>query len=92
MSKALSGISPIICIDRGIPKPLNTQIYDAFRAAILRGDLSAGQQIPSSRKLASEIQVSRFPSFTPTRSSLLRGISRAVWVQGHLYRVRCRNN
>jgi GntR family transcriptional regulator/MocR family aminotransferase len=57
----LAGISPIISIDRSIATPLNKQIYDAYRAAILRGDLSPGQQIPSSRKLAEEIQVSRFP-------------------------------
>jgi GntR family transcriptional regulator / MocR family aminotransferase len=61
MSNASIGISPVITIDRGTPTPLQEQIYDAYRAAILRGDLGAGQQIPSSRELASEIKVSRFP-------------------------------
>jgi GntR family transcriptional regulator/MocR family aminotransferase len=58
---ALVGIPPIIGIDRNDLTPLNKQIYDAYRASILRGDLSPGQKIPSSRKLANDIQVSRFP-------------------------------
>jgi GntR family transcriptional regulator/MocR family aminotransferase len=40
---------------------LHQQVYDEYRRAILRGDLRPGQKIPSSRDLASEIQVSRFP-------------------------------
>src|ERR1700678_1330504 len=55
------GISPIIIIDRKAATPLHKQIYNAFRTAILRGDIRPGQQIPSSRELAFEVQVSRFP-------------------------------
>ncbi len=55
------GISPIIFVDRRVAIPLNKQIYDAFRAQILRGNIRPWQQVPSSRELASEIQVSRFP-------------------------------
>ena len=54
-------ISPIIAIDRNDGKPLHVQVYDGFREAILRGDLQPGQKIPSSRELAGEIGVSRFP-------------------------------
>lgn len=61
MSNVSIGIPPIIVVDRKTAAPLHKQIYDAYRAAILRGDLRAGQQIPSSRELATEIQVSRFP-------------------------------
>jgi len=61
MSNVSIGIPPIIVVDRKTATPLHKQIYDAYRAAILRGDLRAGQQIPSSRELASDIQVSRFP-------------------------------
>jgi GntR family transcriptional regulator/MocR family aminotransferase len=61
MKNLSSGISAFISIDRDAAKPLHRQIYDAFREAILGGDLRPGQQIPSSRELVIEIQVSRFP-------------------------------
>jgi GntR family transcriptional regulator / MocR family aminotransferase len=61
MSYASGRISPIILVDRKATTPLNKQIYHAYRAAILRGHLRPGQPVPSSRELASEIQVSRFP-------------------------------
>lgn len=41
--------------------PLHRQVYAGFRNAILRGDLTAGQQVPSSRSLATELEISRFP-------------------------------
>jgi GntR family transcriptional regulator/MocR family aminotransferase len=61
MSNIASGISPIFDLDRVGKIPLNRQIYDTYRTAILRRNLSAGQQVPSSRQLATEINVSRFP-------------------------------
>jgi GntR family transcriptional regulator/MocR family aminotransferase len=61
MSKIASGIAPVVDVDRNAESPLNRQIYDAYRTAILRRDLRAGQQVPSSRELAIEIKVSRFP-------------------------------
>jgi GntR family transcriptional regulator / MocR family aminotransferase len=54
-------ISPIIVVDRNAAIPLHKQIYNAFRTAILQNHIRPGQQIPSSRELAVEIQVSRFP-------------------------------
>jgi DNA-binding transcriptional regulator YhcF (GntR family) len=54
-------ILPIFTVDRRAARPFNQQIYDGYRAAILRGDLRPGQQIPSSRGLAFEFEVSRFP-------------------------------
>src|ERR1700758_5464629 len=56
-----TSVSPVIAIDREEAKPLHQQVYDGYREAILRGDLIPGQKIPSSRELACEIQVSRFP-------------------------------
>ena len=56
-----AGIVPVIPIDREAPSPLHRQVYAGFRDAILRGDLAAGQQVPSSRALASELEISRFP-------------------------------
>lgn len=39
--------------------PLNQQIYDALRAAILSGRLEPGAKLPASRALARELNVSR---------------------------------
>jgi GntR family transcriptional regulator/MocR family aminotransferase len=61
MSHTSAGITPLIVVDRGATAPLHQQVYDAYRTAILRGDLLPGQKIPSSRELASEIRISRFP-------------------------------
>jgi GntR family transcriptional regulator/MocR family aminotransferase len=61
MSKIASEIQPIIVVDRSAQIPISRQIYDAYRAAILGRDLRPGQQIPSSRELAVEVKVSRFP-------------------------------
>jgi GntR family transcriptional regulator/MocR family aminotransferase len=61
MRNVSTQISPIIVVDRKATTPLHKQIYNAFRTAILQGDIRPGQQIPSSRELASEIHVSRFP-------------------------------
>src|SRR5271154_2496367 len=61
MREASAAIPPVIPIDRQSGRPLPRQGYDGFRAAILRGDLRPGQQVPSSRSLAAELRVSRFP-------------------------------
>jgi GntR family transcriptional regulator/MocR family aminotransferase len=56
-----AGIVPVIPVDREAAAPLHRQVYAGFRDAILRGDLAAGQQVPSSRALATELAISRFP-------------------------------
>ena len=61
MKKAASGLSPLISVDRSAAKPLYSQIYDAFRAAIVGRNLRAGERIPSTRALASELRISRIP-------------------------------
>jgi len=61
MSYIGTPVSPVFTIDRDEAKPLYRQVYDGYREAILRGDLVPGQKIPSSRELASEIHISRFP-------------------------------
>ena len=61
MIEASFGIVPVIPIDRDAAMPLHRQVYAGFRDAILRGDLAAGQQVPSSRALAAELEISRFP-------------------------------
>jgi GntR family transcriptional regulator / MocR family aminotransferase len=61
MRKVAGGFSPVIAVDRKAAKPLHKQIYDAFRTAIVGGNLRAGQRIPSTRAFASELGTSRIP-------------------------------
>jgi GntR family transcriptional regulator / MocR family aminotransferase len=61
MKKTASGFSPLIRIERKAGKPLHSQIYGAFRAAIVGRNLRPGERIPSTRALASELQISRIP-------------------------------
>ncbi len=60
-NKSHGAAVPMIAVDRKGEKPLHRQIYDAFRAMILERRLLPGQQIPSSRALASELRISRIP-------------------------------
>ena len=61
MGGVSSGLLPVLSIDRDSPVPLHRQVYAGYRDAILRGDLAGGQQVPSSRALATELDISRFP-------------------------------
>jgi GntR family transcriptional regulator/MocR family aminotransferase len=61
MSHIGSALSPVFKVDRDEAKPLHRQVYDGYRQAILRGDLVPGQKIPSSRELAADVSISRFP-------------------------------
>jgi GntR family transcriptional regulator/MocR family aminotransferase len=61
MADVSAGVLPVVAIDRESATPLHRQIYEGYRSAILRGDLRPGQQLPSSRTLALEIGISRFP-------------------------------
>src|ERR1035438_4903748 len=61
MKRVASGILPMIAVNRKARKALHQQIYDAYRAAIVDGSLRPGQRVPSTRVLASELGVSRFP-------------------------------
>jgi GntR family transcriptional regulator / MocR family aminotransferase len=54
-------IVSLLPIDRDLGVPLQQQIYDGLRNAILAGLLRAGQRVPSTRALAKDIGVSRLP-------------------------------
>ena len=74
MSKRVaSGIVPVIRIDRNAAVALHRQIYDAVRTAISEGRLRPGQQIPSSRLLAKELEVSRLPVLNAYAQLLAEG-------------------
>src|SRR5580658_6548193 len=61
MTRAASGIIPVFSIDRLVPTALHRQIYNWYRKAIMEGMLRPGEQVPSTRALAKELGVSRFP-------------------------------
>src|SRR5215472_13848957 len=73
MKRAASGILPLVAIDRKASAPLHRQVYDGFRSAILEGRLRPGQRIPSTRVLAAEIRVSRFPVLNAYAQLLAEG-------------------
>ncbi|MEZ5330532.1 MAG: PLP-dependent aminotransferase family protein [Thermoanaerobaculia bacterium] len=61
MTSAPPGVLPVLAIDRESDTPLYRQIYEGYREAILDGRLKAGERLPSTRSLAEELGVSRFP-------------------------------
>jgi GntR family transcriptional regulator/MocR family aminotransferase len=73
LKKVPSTVSPVIAVDRKAAKPLHKQIYDAYRAMIVGRTLRAGQQIPSTRSLASELGISRIPVLTAYSQLLAEG-------------------
>jgi GntR family transcriptional regulator / MocR family aminotransferase len=73
MSKVPSTLSPVIAVDRKAAKPLHKQIYDAYRTLIVERGLGAGQQIPSTRALAVELNISRIPVLTAYSQLLAEG-------------------
>lgn len=73
MKRVPSGISPIVAIDRKCPKALHRQIYDAYRTAIVEGNLRGGQRVPSTRMLATELGVSRIPVLNAYAQLLAEG-------------------
>jgi GntR family transcriptional regulator/MocR family aminotransferase len=73
MKKVPSALSPVIAVDRQAAEPLHKQIYDAYRSMIVGRNLGAGQQIPSTRALASELRISRIPVLTAYSQLLAEG-------------------
>lgn len=73
MKKTSSAIVPVIAVDRNAARPLHNQIYDAYRTLIVDGNLRPGQQLPSTRALTSELNVSRIPVLTAYAQLLAEG-------------------
>jgi GntR family transcriptional regulator/MocR family aminotransferase len=63
----------MIAVDRKAQQALHRQIYDAYRSAIVKGSLHPNQRIPSTRVLASELGVSRFPVLNAYAQLLAEG-------------------
>ncbi|MFZ0593033.1 MAG: PLP-dependent aminotransferase family protein [Bryobacteraceae bacterium] len=73
MKKVPGGFFPVIAVDRRAAKPLYRQIYDGYRDTIVRRNLRCGQQIPSTRALASELGISRIPVLNAYAQLLAEG-------------------
>jgi GntR family transcriptional regulator/MocR family aminotransferase len=56
-----TGLGPdlLVRLDRAAPEPLRVQLERELRDAIRDGTLAAGERLPSSRKLAGELGISR---------------------------------
>jgi GntR family transcriptional regulator/MocR family aminotransferase len=73
MRSAAAPFIPLIPINRKSGRPLHRQIYDAFRSTIVERNLNCGQQIPSTRTLASELGISRIPVLNAYAQLLAEG-------------------
>lgn len=60
-------------VSRDGKKALHRQVYDGVRQAILEGRLRRGQRLPSTRSLAMELGVSRFPVLSAYEQLLHEG-------------------
>ena len=49
----------LLSVNRADPRPIQVQLFESIRTLILNASLKAGQQLPSSRFLASELSLSR---------------------------------
>lgn len=72
-------ILSLLPVDRALGIPLQQQIYDGLRNAILAGLLRAGQRVPSTRALATDLGVSRLPVLTAYDQLLHEG-----YLEGHI--------
>src|SRR5262245_28086041 len=69
----------VISINPAAPAPLYRQLYDEFRAAILEGRLKAGNKLPPTRELATELGISRNTVMAAYDQLLSEG-----YVEGHV--------
>jgi GntR family transcriptional regulator/MocR family aminotransferase len=67
------GILPLITVDRSSAKPFYRQLYEGYRDAIVARLLRAGQRMPSTRTLASDLGISRIPVLNAFEQLLAEG-------------------
>ncbi|HET7771943.1 MAG TPA: PLP-dependent aminotransferase family protein [Chloroflexota bacterium] len=60
MGRRVAAVTAVtVPVDLGASAPLYRQVYDGLRDAILDGRLKAGERLPSTRALATELRISR---------------------------------
>jgi GntR family transcriptional regulator / MocR family aminotransferase len=63
MGRAPASFIPPIMLDRRGKSPIYRQLYDWFRTAMIEGRMRPGQRLPSTRSMATELQISRISVF-----------------------------
>jgi GntR family transcriptional regulator/MocR family aminotransferase len=61
MRRVSASFLPPIALDSTKKRPLYRQLYEWFRSAIVAGQFRPGQRLPSTRRLAAELEISRIP-------------------------------
>jgi GntR family transcriptional regulator/MocR family aminotransferase len=73
MAKKNRELFTTLPLDPDSPSPLHRQLYDGVRDAILRGALPSGARLPATRKLATDLGVSRNTVMTAFEQLLAEG-------------------
>ena len=74
MPRQPTAIPPwMLYLDPGAPVPYYRQLYDVLREAVLSGRLAPGTRLPSTRELATELNVSRTTVVTAFAQLLAEG-------------------
>jgi GntR family transcriptional regulator / MocR family aminotransferase len=63
MKRISAALVPPITLDARREYPIYRQLYDWFRSAITEGRMRPGQRVPSTRRMAADLQISRLSVF-----------------------------
>jgi GntR family transcriptional regulator / MocR family aminotransferase len=73
MPRISASFLPPIAIDHRSRIPMYRQLYEWFRKAVINGQLRPGHRVPSTRSLASELNISRIPVLQAYEQLLAEG-------------------
>jgi GntR family transcriptional regulator/MocR family aminotransferase len=73
MPRISASFLPPIALDHRSRIPMYRQLYDWFRKAVTDGQLRPGHRVPSTRSLASELNISRIPVLQAYEQLLAEG-------------------
>src|SRR5579859_4873113 len=73
MPRISASFLPPVGLDHRSRIPMYRQLYDWFRKAVTDGQLSPGHRVPSTRTLASELNISRIPVLQAYEQLLAEG-------------------
>jgi len=73
MKRLPAGFLPPIALGHNGKTPKYRQLYDWFQRAIIEGQLRPGQRVPSTRALATELNISRIPALQAYEQLLAEG-------------------
>src|SRR5713226_9169144 len=73
MKRISASFLPPIALAYRTKMPMYRQLYDWFRRAIIDGQMRPGQRVPSTRSLATELNISRIPVLSAYEQLLAEG-------------------